>query len=446
MLQIRFVRENPDVVRNDLNKRQDKEKLALLEEVLRIDEEHRSLMQESQRLRHERNELSNRIREAKKAGKDATSLLGQAKNMPEQIEKIEKRQNEIEERICFITMRLPNILHDSVKFGKSEADNEVLREVGKKKVKTAKSHVDIIEQADLYDAEHAVKIAGSRFYFLKNDLVLLDLALQRFALDRLLRKGLKPIMPPFMIRKKAYEGVTDLADFGHVLYRIESMDEENQKEEDTLYLIATSEHAIAAMYMDHVFEPSELPLKYAGVSACFRREAGSHGKDTKGLFRVHQFNKVEQFIFCTEHDSWKHFDELLQNAEELFQELELPYRAVSMCTAEIGLVAAKKVDLEVWMPAQGKYREIVSCSNCTAYQSARLNMKYRTPAGNKYVHTLNSTAIPTSRTIVAIVENFQQADGSFLIPKALQPYMNGRVRIGSKKKQKKGNEQKKQMK
>jgi len=453
MLSLKFVRENPDAIKADLKKRQDKEKLKWVDEVLDLDEKWRQLLQESEKMRARRNELTQEVNKLKKEGKDAGKVLKEVKKVPEKIAKIEEEQNSLKKDIDYRLMRLPNILHESVSVGTGEEDNEKLREWGKptKQGFAPKSHVDIMEQLDLCDTDRAGKTSGSRFYFLKNDLVRLDLALQSFATDFMANKGYTPIMPPAMLRKKAYEGVTDLKDFENMMYRIESRDEaqenetfsgrknseavfsETQKEEDTLYLIATSEHAIAAMHMDEIFEGKHLPLKYAGVSPCYRREAGSHGKDTKGIFRVHQFNKVEQFIFCKEEESWKLFDELLKNVEEIYKKLELPYRMMNMCTAEIGSVAAKKIDLELWMPAQKKYREVVSCSNCTDYQANRLNIRYRHKEGNRNVHTINSTAIATTRTIVAILENFQQKDGSVIIPKVLQPYMNGQKKIDAKR-------------
>jgi seryl-tRNA synthetase len=235
-----------------------------------------------------------------------------------------------------------------------------------------------------------------------------------------MKKGFTNTTPAFMMRREPYEGVTDLADFENVMYKIQ---------DDDLYLIATSEHAIGGMHMKETFDPSELPIRYAGISSCFRREIGSHGLDTKGLFRVHQFNKIEQFVFCDPADSWKIHEELLANAEELFTSLGLPYRVVNICTGDIGIVAAKKYDMEVWMPREEKYREAVSCSNCTAYQATRLGIKFKSSEGKEYVHTLNSTAIATSRALRAIIENFQQKDGSVVIPKVLVPYMNGIKKI-----------------
>ncbi len=268
------------------------------------------------------------------------------------------------------------------------------------------------------DLDRGAKVSGSGFYYLRNELVLLDYAIMRYAIDHLVLKGYTLIEPPYMIRRKPYEGVTDLADFEDVMYKIEDED---------LYLIATSEHSLAAMFIDEVLNAEDLPVKLVGVSPCFRKEVGTHGKYTKGLFRIHQFNKVEQFIFCLPEQSWGLHEELQMNCEELYQGLGLHYRVVNVCTGDIGIIAAKKYDVEVWM-ADGEYREIGSNSNCTDYQARRLNVRYRmkegqAPAG--FVHTLNNTALATSRTMVAILEQYQQEDGSVVVPEALRPYMSG---------------------
>ena len=247
-----------------------------------------------------------------------------------------------------------------------------------------------------------------------------------FAMDELTKAGYIPVVPPYLMSRAAYEGVTSLADFADVLYKVEGED---------LYLIATSEHPIAALYMNETLKIDELPIKYAGVSTCFRKEAGAHGKDTRGIFRTHQFNKIEQFVFCKPEDSPALHEELLANAENLLQKLGLAYRVVSVCTGDIGTVAAKKYDLEAWMPAQGDYREVVSCSNCTDYQARRLNIKYRLKEGAPPVgplHTLNSTAIATGRTIVALLENNQNEDGTVNIPEVLRKYMSNREKITAK--------------
>ena len=421
MLDIKFIRNNPEAVRADLKKRMDEEKLEWLEDLLQKDKEHRQLIQEVERLRSERNKITKEIADSMKKGEKqkAEELKKKAAEIPERIKEAEKRMEEIQEKVKFYLMRLPNILHESVPQGKNENDNVVVRTWGTPKKKEdygfeLKSHVDLLPIINGAELEKAAEVSGARFYYLKNDLVLLDMSIQRMVMDIMVKKGFIPIYPPFMLKRKPYEGVTDLGTFEEALYKIEGED---------LYLISTSEHPIAAMHMNEIIEEERLPLKYVGLSACFRKEAGAHGKDTKGIFRVHQFNKIEQFIFCKPEDSWKMHEELIKNAEEVFQKLEIPYRVVNICTGEIGIVAAKKYDLEAWMPVQNTYREMVSCSNCTTYQSIRLNIKYGRVGGEKeYLHTLNSTAVATPRAIVAIIENHQQADGSIKIPKALIPY------------------------
>jgi seryl-tRNA synthetase len=311
------------------------------------------------------------------------------------------------------------MLDPTVPLGKDEHDNVQVRTWGTIPAFNfqVKNHIDLSNELGLIDMERASKVSGARFFFLKNQLVLLDLALMSFAMHELSKKSYVAIEPPYMMNKTAYEGVTALADFADVLYKIEAED---------LYMIATSEHPMAAMYMSEVIKEPDLPLKFAGLSPCFRKEAGVHGKDTRGIFRTHQFNKIEQFIFCKPEDSGRLHEELLANAEDLLQKLELPYRVVNVCTGDIGAVAAKKYDIEVWMPAQNCYREVVSCSNCTDYQARRLGIRYREKEGappKGFLHTLNSTAIATGRTMVALLENNQNEDGSITVPKILRKYL-----------------------
>jgi len=322
-------------------------------------------------------------------------------------------------------LRIPNLLHETVPVGKSDGDNVEIRRWGDvpKFTFQVKDHIDLASNLDIVDIERAGKIAGARFFYLKRELVLLDLALINFALEEMLKKGYAPIEPPFFMRRKAYEGAVALSDFEDVLYKVENED---------LYLIATSEHPMAAMFMDEVLKAEDLPLKLAGFSTNFRKEAGAHGKDTRGIFRTHQFNKVEQFVFCRPEDSWKIHEQLIRNAEELVQKLGLAYRVVNVCTGDMGTVAAKRYDVEAWMPAQNAYREMISCSNDTDYQARRLNIKYREKEGEApkgFVHTLNSTALATGRTMVAIIENYQQEDGSVVIPEVLRKYMGGIKKI-----------------
>jgi len=419
MLDIKLIRENPEFVKNNLAKRGTPENLKMLEELIVVDREWRKDLTKLNELRHDRKLVTGEIAALKKAGKDAAAEVNKAKAIDVEITAVEKQVTKEEEKTHDYLMRLPNLLHESVPFGKDENDNVQVKTWGKppKFGFPAKSHIDIALNLDIVDVERAGKVAGSRFFYLKRQGALLDMALMSFAIEEMTKKGYQPIEPPYLMRKEPYEGVTALGDFAEVLYKIENED---------LYLIATSEHPMAAMHMNEVFKEEDLPLKLAGISACFRKEAGAHGKDTRGIFRTHQFNKIEQFIFCTPEQSWKLHEELLQNAEDLTRKLCLPHRVVNVCTGDIGTVAAKKYDIEAWMPAQNAYREIISCSNCTDYQARRLNIRYREKEGaptKGFVHTLNSTAIATGRTIVAILENYQQEDGSVAVPEVLRKYM-----------------------
>lgn len=410
-------------------KRGNPETVKMLEDLIELDEKWRQMLSKLNDLRHERKVITNKVAAFKKQGKDAAAEMAKAREVDQQIVRLEQEVSGQEQRIREALMKLPNLLHESVPVGKDESDNVQVKAWGSipEFAFPVKNHIEIGLQLDIMDVERAGKIAGSRFFFLKREGVLLDLALMSFAMEELARKGYKLIEPPYLMRRKPYEGVTALSDFEDVLYKIEKED---------LYLIATSEHPMAAMFMDEVLKAEDLPLRLAGVSACFRKEAGAHGKDTRGIFRTHQFNKIEQFVFCKPEDSWNIHEELLRNAEELLQKLGLPYRVVNVCTGDIGTVAAKKYDIEAWMPAQNAYREVVSCSNCTDYQARRLNIRYREKEGmppKGFVHTLNSTAIATGRTIVALLENFQQENGSVLIPEPLRKYMGGIKEIGGQR-------------
>ena len=422
MLDIRFVRAHPETVKADLQKRNDPEKTGWVDELLSKDLRSRELKVETDSLRQRRNTIARDINAAKKAGQDAKDLMAEAAALPQKIRACDAEQEEIKNTIHNYLMRLPNILHDSVPVGKDDSENVAVKHAGTPRTVDfeLKNHGQLAADNNWADFERATKIAGAGFYFLKGSLVLLDLALQRYALDLLEKKGFTPVIPPYMINRSSYEGVTDLGDFEKVMYKIDG---------DDAYLIATSEHPIGAMYRDEIFEEKDLPLRLAGISPCFRREIGAHGLDTKGLFRVHQFTKVEQFVFCKPEDSWAIHEELLANAEEIFSTLELPYRVVNICTGDIGTVAAKKYDIEVWMPRENAYKEVVSCSNCTSYQAVRLNIKVRDKSdfdSKQHIHTLNSTAVATSRVIRAILENNQENDGSVRIPTVLMPFMNDR--------------------
>lgn len=423
MLDVRLLRESPDVIRNDLRKRGWLDKLPLVDEAASSDVEWRKTKKRVDDLRHEQNRLTLEIASLKREGKDAGEKMGEVRGIPEEVAGLERRAQELQGRVKEILMSLPNILHDSVPVGPDESGNVTVRTWGapRRFDFTPRDHLDLLGGLGLIDMERAAKVSGARFFFLKGDALRLEQSIMRYAVDFLSERGFTAVGPPLMMRKAAYAGVVDLADFGPVIYKIEG---------DDLYLIATSEHPLVAMHMDEILSGSSLPLKYCGFSPNFRVEAGAHGRDTKGIFRTHQFYKVEQVVFSRPDQSWALHEELIGNAEAIFQSLGIHYRVVNICTGDIGNVAAKKYDLEAWMPAQGSFREMVSCSNCTDYQSRRLMIRYKEKQSSEpaLVHTLNSTAV-TTRALVAVVENYQESDGSIVVPKPLVPYMGGREKI-----------------
>ncbi len=427
MLDIKLFRETPDIIKANLEKRGwTEEQMGMVDEVVESDRRWRESRQKGDTLKHERNVVTKEISELKKTEKDVSSKIQAMKVVNEKIKKNDENTDTFLKKRNELLMRIPNLMHESVPIGKDESENVPLRHWGTPKEYDfeLKSHQDIIESLGQGDFKSSQKTSGAGFYYLYEDLVMLDLALMRFALDYLRLEDFTVVGPPFMLRRRAMQGVVDLSDFEEVLYKIENED---------LYLISTSEHPIGTMLMDEVIPKKDLPLRYCGMSPCFRKEIGAHGVDTRGIFRTHQFNKVEQFVFSTPEQSWDEHEQLIKNAEMLFQKLEIPYRITNICTGDLGGTAAKKYDLEAWMARQGQYKEVVSCSNCTSYQARRLNIRYEKSNGEReFVHTVNSTAIATSRAIVAILENYQQKDGSVLLPKVLRPYMNGLDVIGEK--------------
>ncbi len=428
MLDINLIRNNLKIVEENLKKRHDLEKIAWLKDLVKKDKEWRSLKQEIDNLRQKRNQISAEIKNAQNVGKDVKKLIADAKNIPAEIKKKEASMGKLADKVNYYLMRLPNILHDSVPFGKDDADNKVIETYGEaeKPKFPLKHHGQLAAELDIADFERAVKISGNGFFYLKGELALLDLALQQYAISILVKKGFTLIQPPFLMRRKPYEGVTSLDDFENVMYKIEG---------DDLYLIATSEHPMAAMYQNEILDEKDLPIKYAGLSTCFRKEIGKHGLDERGFFRVHQFNKIEQFVFCKPEDSWKFFEEIAKNSATLLKGLGIPYEKVNVCTGDIGIIAAKKYDFNGWSSREGKFIELMSCSNCTNYQARRLGIKFRKKNGEKEViHTLNNTMVATTRMLRVIIENFQTKKGSIKVPKVLQPYMLKIKEIKPKKK------------
>jgi len=400
MLDPRLLKENPEAIRDMLKKRNMTD--FPLDELIILHKRRGDAISKTQALRRQKNLLSETIANKKRAKDDASLELDEMKQVSMQLHSIESEAIQIEEKFHQLMMTLPNLLDESVPTGRDELDNMVVREYGKIITPNfePKDHVELAHTLDLIDLSRAAKVSGARFYFLKNDLVRLNQALINFALDFLSTNNYTLIQPPYMIRKEPMAGSIILNDFEDVIYRVENED---------LYMIGTSEHAIASMHMDEILEGIKLPTRYGGFSSCFRKEAGAHGKDMKGIFRVHQFEKVEQFIYCRPEESEREHKHMLALSEEYFRQLGIPYRVMLLCSGDTGKISSKTYDIEAWMAGQNAYREIVSCSNCLDYQARRLSIRFRdkTNEDTRLVHTLNSTLVATERTMVAIIENFQ---------------------------------------
>ena len=415
MLDPKLLRDSPDKIRNMLEARVVK---FPLDELISLDKDRRELIVKTDEFRKKRNEVSLEISKKKKAGEDASSLIDQMQTVSDNLKKLEDDQLKTEDKFTKLSLTLPNMLHESVPIGKDETANKEIKKWGN--IPTfdfeIKDHIDLTQSLDLVDLERAAKVSGARFYYLKNQLVRLNQALLQFALDFLAEKNYTPIQTPFLINRSAMEGAIIAQDFEEVIYKIEGED---------LYLIGTSEHAVASMHSDEIIDGKKLPLRYAGVSTCFRKEAGAHGRDQKGIFRVHQFEKVEQFVFTRPEDSWHEHERMLTIAEEFYQKIEIPYKIMLLSSGDLGKVSAKTYDLEAWMAGQKSYREIVSCSNCLDFQARRLKIRFRDKTNEQpqYLHSLNSTLVATTRTMVAIIENFQTKDGHIAVPKVLQKYV-----------------------
>lgn len=419
MLDPKIIKDSPQIIRDMLKARSVE---FNFDELIDSDQKRREFILKTDELRKKKNQIASGISQKKKAGEDTSSILAEMKNISEELAKLESSQEEIVKKYSKLALTIPNLIHESVPVGKDETANMEIKKWGKIPEFDFKinDHIDISENLDLVDLERAAKVAGARFYYLKNDLVQLNQSLIHYALDFLAEKNYSLIQPPYMINRQSMEGAIIADDFEEVIYKIENED---------LYMIGTSEHAMAAMHSDEIIEGKDLPLRYAGTSPCFRKEAGAHGRDQKGIFRVHQFDKIEQFVFTRPEESWKEHERMLSVAEDFYQNLEIPYKVMLLSSGDMGKVSAKTYDIEAWMAGQNAYREIVSCSNCLDYQARRLKIRFRekTNEETQYVHTLNSTLVATSRVLVSIMENFQTKDGHIIIPKVLQKYMGKNI-------------------
>ena len=414
MLDPKIIRDEPEKIKEMLK---DRAVEFDLEKMLELNKVRKDMMQQTDELKQKRNQMSMKIATEKKAGNDASELLQEMSQISSKLDDMENQRKTIDDDYHKLSFSIPNMIHDSVPKGPDESFNKQVRTWGDvpKFDFEIKDHIDLGLGLDIVDLERASKTAGARFYYLKGGLVKLGQALTAFALDFVSKRDYNLIQPPYMINRQSMEGAVIADDFEEVIYKVQDED---------LFLIGTSEHAIASMHYDEILEGGKIPLRYASVSPCFRKEAGAHGKDQKGIFRVHQFEKIEQFIFCRPEESWDEHEKMIKNTEEFYQELEIPYRLMLLSSGDMGKVSAKTYDIEAWMSGQNAYREIVSCSNCLDYQSRRLKIRFREKSNEdtKYIHTLNSTLVAIERTMVAILENNQTKDGHVEIPKVLQKY------------------------
>jgi len=421
MIDIKLIRENPEIIKSNIKKKGQIEKIPLVDKIIVLDGKWRKLKFEEDGLRSERNKISEQINQIKKQKKDASKFISIAKVIPKRIEELENKRKKFEEEIKNLLYQIPNVIHKSVPIGKDDSENLEIKKFGKptKFDFPVKNHVELVENLSIADFDDSAKTSGKGFYYLKGDLALLNRALVNFAIDFMVSKGYVYIEPPLMINKRVAEAKGDFQAFENALYKIEGED---------LFLIPTAEDAILGMLADKTIKEEDLPLKFFGYSMCFRKEIGSHGINEKGLWRTHQFNKVEQFIFCKSEDSWKSYKELRKNSQEILKQLELSYRIIECCTGDLGNWKAKSEDFEVYRPTTKDYGEVMSLSNCTDYQARDLNIRGINKKGERYVlHTLNNTALATSRIMVAILENNQQKDGSIKVPKVLWKYLGKKV-------------------
>ena len=419
MLDPKIIRDEPERIRKMLKDR------AIdfdFDKMLDLDKQRRDLIKETDELRKKRNQMSITIGQAKKSNQDTSTLLGDMGKISKDLDDLEESQKTVESDYRHLAFSIPNMIHESVPIGTDESANVELRKWGEipQFDFPINDHIDLGQNLNIIDLERAAKTAGARFYHLQGGLVKLSQALISFALDFMVEKEYNLIQPPYMINRKSMEGAVIAEDFEDVIYKVEGED---------LFLIGTSEHAIASMHADEILDGSQLPFRYASFSPCFRKEAGAHGKDQKGIFRVHQFEKIEQFVFSKPENSWNEHEKMISVTEEFYQKLEIPFKVMLLSSGDMGKMSAKTFDIEAWMAGQNTYREIVSCSNCLDFQSRRLKIRFRDKSNEdtKYVHTLNSTLVAVERTIVSIMENFQTNDGHIRVPEVLQKYFGGKI-------------------
>ncbi len=423
MLDLKFIIENPEEVKKGAEKKNVK---IDIDKIVKLYEEKKEKLQEIEQLRALQNEVSKKIPQSQEDEK--SSLLKEMGEVKEKIKALEPDLEKLEKQIDDLVLDVPNPPLDSVPSGKSEEDNQVLRTEGKKPEFNfeAKTHFDIGKELDIIDIERGVRSSGARFYYLKNEAALLEFALVQHVIHKLHSKGFSPVIPPVLVKEDAMYATGFFPADRNEIYNV-------NPEEDNLFLVGTSEVPLTMLHATEILEEQEFPIRYCGYSSCFRREAGSYGKDTAGIIRTHQFNKIEMFSFCHPDKSQEEHDFILSIEEEIMKELGFHYQVINICGGDLGAPAAKKYDIEVWIPTQEKFRELTSCSNCTDFQARRSKIRYKKEDGKKeYAHTLNGTAVAIGRTLVAILENYQNEDGTVTIPEVLRPYMGGRAKIERK--------------
>ncbi len=417
MLDIKFIVENPSEVKDNLKKRFKQDQIWMVDELIQDYDNFKLLKKEIDDLRSERNKLSKEINKLKKEKKKADKEIKAAAKIPSKVKELEEKINLLKTNMDEKLVQLPNMLHKSSPVGEDESKNPEIKKVGKPKKFDfkLKSHGELAESLNIADFEAGRKVAGQGFNYIYGELAQLDYALQRYGVDFLIKKGFTFVVPPMVLNKKTLSGAVNIADFKEVIYKVEDED---------LYLIGTGEHPLVALFGGKVLDKKDLPTKLCTVTPCFRKEIGSRGVDTKGLFRMHQFNKVEQVMLSSKEKSFDRLEEMEKITEDFFESLEIPFRVIEICSGDLGDKFAKQYDIEAWFPRQEAYKEVTSAGHCTDYQSRKLNIKYTDGKEREYAHLLNNTMVATSRAMVAILENFQQKDGSVKIPKVLHKYLN----------------------
>ncbi len=417
MIDIKFITENPDQIREGLNRKKSR---VDLDQILKLSEQRNEKIQTIEALRAKQN--------ASSKGKPTPEQIAEMSELKEQIKSLEPEIETLENQIDELALQVPNPPHESVPHGKDDSENVVVKTHGEKPKFDfePKDHIELGKNLDIIDIEAGVNCSGARFYYLKNEAALLEFALVQFVVHKLRAKGFNPVIPPVLVKESAMYATgffpADRSEIYHV-----------NPGEDDLYLVGTSEVPLTMLHADQILDETKMPIRYCGYSSCFRREAGSYGKDTAGIIRVHQFNKIEMFSFCHPDKTWEEHELIRQTEEEIMQDLGFHYQVLNICDGDLGAPAAKKYDIEVWIPTQEKFRELTSCSNCTDFQARRAKIRYKNEDGkNLYAHTLNGTAIAVGRTLVAIIENYQNADGSVTIPEILRPWMGGIEKIEAK--------------